>query len=82
MADALKDAEGRQPDSHRVKVILGKCDGPPHWDGTHTASLVLDLATGKLVMAAAERIIRERLVEIGHMDKSELAAPSAFASSN
>ena len=78
MADAVKDAEGRRPEDYRVKVVLGEF-GPPNWDGTHNAALVLDLETGKLVMAAAERIIRERLVELGQMDKSELAAASAFA---
>lgn len=77
MADAVKDAEGRRPEDYRVKLTIGEFE-PPNWDGTHTASLVLDLTTGKLIMAAAERIIRERLVEIGEMDKSELAATPAF----
>lgn len=78
MADAVRDAEGRRPDDYRVKVILGEFV-PPNWDGVHTASLVLDLATGKLIMAAAERIIRERLVDLGEMDKTELAVPPPFS---
>lgn len=65
-APALGDIEQRY-----VKLVVGDFS-LPHYDGTHHAALVLDATTGRRIFVEAERIIRERMVELGQLDASEL----------
>lgn len=53
-----------------VKVVVGEFDA--NGDGTHEAGILVDLETGRAILAAVDRIIRERMFALGELDVSEV----------
>lgn len=72
-AEAKKTATEHDCEFRAVGIVVGNfTESAGSISGTHDASIHVDLITGRRIIKEVERIVRERMVELGELDISEV----------